>query len=231
MAEGHATREEVEHLRKQIAELKRTHLQHPVHHVTHAPPQQDFSQLVDSLDRLHGTLNKLVQIFEQANKEIYDEYDKGMHDEMAKLDQVLQQNEKMARGIVALADMMKQQQRPVPPPIPQPVVQPQVIPPQQAWEASQQAQQWKASEEQSFVAQPVITIPGMQAPEPRAPPAIPVAPVMPPPPQPAPPPVMASLPPLNAQWPPAEPQGSFLPPPPPPAPSQRKSLLEKFSFK
>jgi hypothetical protein len=98
MAE-HATREEIERLRTEILHLRRQ--QQPV----------DTAQLVDTMEQLHRILEKLVTMFETANKEVYAEYEKGFHDEQAKLDKLLEQNEKLARAIVALADMVKQPTR------------------------------------------------------------------------------------------------------------------------
>lgn len=102
----HATREEVQRLREQIHYLKA----HP--HLLHKEAPLD--SLLDSMERLQLALDKLVTLFEQANKEVYAEYEKGLHDQAERLTRIEEQNEKIARGIVAVADMLKQQRQAVP---------------------------------------------------------------------------------------------------------------------
>ncbi len=63
------------------------------------------------MDRLASQLAHLTQLFEQANKELYDEYSAGFHEESARLDKLIAQNEKIARGVLAVADMV-QERRP-----------------------------------------------------------------------------------------------------------------------
>lgn len=73
------------------------------------------ASLVQSMDKLHSILEKLVSLFEQAEREVYDEYTQGVHDEITAIKQVQadvielkRQNEKIAGGIVALADIIKE---------------------------------------------------------------------------------------------------------------------------
>ncbi len=248
----HATREEIEHLRSQITQLRK-------HYPTEQPAVQT---LVDSMDRLHKALDKLVVLLESANKEIYDEYDKGMHDELAKLDKLSEQNEKIARGIVAIADMLKRSPaQPQAPQATQPVPQPQfapAVPPQQpsmpaapiqtappppammpGWQSPSGAtvQQNFRTEDSPFMQQPVVT------PQYAQPPPSPAAATFPP--------VggvqfsaaskslpdLPSLPPLSRLAPVPDVPAPLPPPPAPAKPAepmsydQRRSLLEKFSFR
>lgn len=91
------SQEHVESIKRDIAAMKQTLTDN----------KTSNEAIVASMDRLAGVLEKLVVLFESANKEVYDEYNKGYHSELAKLQEISSQNEKIARGIVALADMTK----------------------------------------------------------------------------------------------------------------------------
>ncbi|MFT4249840.1 MAG: hypothetical protein ACMXYD_00570 [Candidatus Woesearchaeota archaeon] len=60
--------------------------------------------LIESMDRLATQISKLITLFEQANKEMHAEYQQGFHQDAQKLDQLIHQNERIAKGILALAD-------------------------------------------------------------------------------------------------------------------------------
>jgi hypothetical protein len=62
------------------------------------------------MEKLNGSINKLIQIFEDANEEIIKEYQESKPAE--KLNQILDQNEKIAEGVVALADLMNKPEEP-----------------------------------------------------------------------------------------------------------------------
>jgi len=66
--------------------------------------------LLESMEKLNGSINKLIQIFEDANEEIIKEYQESKPAE--KLNQILDQNEKIAEGVVALADLMNKPEEP-----------------------------------------------------------------------------------------------------------------------
>ena len=85
-------------MRKQLSDLKRT------------PPNNAMQTqgLIESMDRLHEALTRMVVILENANRAMAQDALQGMRDEHAKLDKLLDQNEKLARAVVSLADMIKE---------------------------------------------------------------------------------------------------------------------------
>lgn len=97
------SRAELDELRREVADIKK----HPMHEY------ESSVSVIEAMDRLTSQVAHLVRIFEHANKELYDEYSKGFHDESKKLDKLIEQNEKMARGILAVADLV--QNKPAPP--------------------------------------------------------------------------------------------------------------------
>ena len=252
-----ASRSEVEKLRQELSQLRKAAgIPEPVKPEHHPREVYGSATLVESMEKLHTVLDKLVKLFENANREIYDEYAKGLRDTDAKLEQVIAQNEKLARGVVALADMMKQP-RPAPrltaptAPTPAPVEQEDDIPPPPRFVPPAQplppGVRQDMLDEESFMRQPVTQMNTLQNAQqvPAEPPMVTMAaiPPMAPPPQ-APP--NAAPPPLPSlgqesrvsnSWPstPAQPISPGLEgiPPPPPAPqfNQRRSILDKFAFK
>lgn len=75
--------------------------------------------LIESMDRLHDALSRMITLLENANREMYEDAQSGYHDEHAKLDRLLDQNEKIARGVVALADIVRERVRSdIPVPLP-----------------------------------------------------------------------------------------------------------------
>ena len=87
---------------------------------------QSSLTLIEAMDRLASQISRLLDLFEHANKEMHQDYTQGLHKESDKLDKVIEQNEKLARGILALADKHapKPQTTPKPAPEPQQSTQP-----------------------------------------------------------------------------------------------------------
>ena len=112
------SKEDIDRLRQELSSLK--------------PLDSQPQTLLESINRLQATMDKLLVLFENANKEIYEEYHTGMHDNSEKINTLIEQNEKIARGMVALADMLKNTKTasPVAQPAPQPVMQAQPVQPQ-----------------------------------------------------------------------------------------------------
>jgi len=88
-------------------ELER--LQHEVDKIKKNPFGDTTSSkdLLGALDKLNKNVSTLVRIFETANDEIVRDYKDKANTE--KINRVLEQNEKLARGIVAIADLLKEQ--------------------------------------------------------------------------------------------------------------------------
>jgi hypothetical protein len=109
-----ASRSELMQLRKELADLRKAAgLPAPVVDQPHKEVYASAT-LIESMDRLHGVLDKLVSLFENANKEVYHDYNKGLQDTDEKLNRLIAQNEKIARGVVALADAVAQKRESVP---------------------------------------------------------------------------------------------------------------------
>lgn len=72
-------------------------------------------EMKQTMDNLSQSMNDLMGIFKDAAQEMkMEEHDvnvisKGMKPLMQRLDEVVEQNKKIARGIVAIADMVKEQ--------------------------------------------------------------------------------------------------------------------------
>ncbi len=87
--------EEIERLRKEVEKLKKS-------------PYGDTEtgrNLLDSMEELNNSLNKLISIFEKTNAELMDEYENSKPAE--RLSRIEEQNQKIAGGIVALSNMIK----------------------------------------------------------------------------------------------------------------------------
>ncbi|MBN2423152.1 hypothetical protein JXB41_08065 [Candidatus Woesearchaeota archaeon] len=95
--------EEIDRLKHEIERLKKS-------------PGPDSAALVNSMDSLSQSMNSLLGLFRQAADEMkLDEHDSVMLADkitplIEKIDKVLEQNEKIARGIVAIADMIEDMQ-------------------------------------------------------------------------------------------------------------------------
>ncbi len=78
------------------------------------------SSLKESIDNLNNSINSLIKLFKEATEELkMEEHDTDLIDKkispvMKKIITLEEQNEKIARGIVAVADMLKERQIKVP---------------------------------------------------------------------------------------------------------------------
>ena len=81
-------------LRKEVENVKKNPVQNYESSLT----------LIEAMDHLADQISRLLDLFERANKEMQEDYQKGLHRESQKLDTVIAQNEKIARGILALVD-------------------------------------------------------------------------------------------------------------------------------
>ncbi len=97
----------------------------------------DIASLKKSIDDLNNSINYLVGIFKGAAEEIKTEpqeleVDKKISPLMKKISILEEQNEKIARGIVAVADMLKERERRPVSAQPRPIIKPSTPPPQQS---------------------------------------------------------------------------------------------------
>jgi hypothetical protein len=91
-------RDELEKLKKEVADLK-------------GRPPGDFetsANLLHAMDRLSGQIARLVRLFEEADKQLYEEYGQK-HNGDNKLDRLIDQNQKIARGVLAVADLIQKE--------------------------------------------------------------------------------------------------------------------------
>jgi hypothetical protein len=85
-------KEELEDLRRQVSALKKNSMS-----------EGDKARvLIESMDRLTISINRLITILDDAQKDIIDEYQQSKPAE--KLNQVLEQNEAIARALLAMHD-------------------------------------------------------------------------------------------------------------------------------
>jgi hypothetical protein len=83
-----------------------------------------------SVDTLQTSINSLLDIFKEASRSMQEETDhhsqsgKRMDELMDKMDTMLEQNEKIAEGIVAIADMIKEAKAPAREPSSKPTMPP-----------------------------------------------------------------------------------------------------------
>lgn len=91
---------QLEYLRQQVEALK----QHPF------GDKEGAKDLLSSVNALNKNIEKLVGIFETASDEIVRDYKDQSNTE--KLNAVMEQNEKLAKGIVRIADMMAEKSSP-----------------------------------------------------------------------------------------------------------------------
>lgn len=85
---------ELEALKQEVEQVKKNPVQNYESSLT----------LIESMDRLADQLSTLVTLFERTNKQMHEDYKKGFHEDGQKLDTLIHQNEKIAKGILALAD-------------------------------------------------------------------------------------------------------------------------------
>ncbi|MBD3203853.1 hypothetical protein GF327_06135 [Candidatus Woesearchaeota archaeon] len=95
--------EEIRRLKNEISKLK-------------SSPEKKSDDLVNSMDSLGKSISSLLGVFKEAAEEMkLDEHDSMMLSDkidplIRKIDLVLDQNEKIAKGIVAIADMVEEMQ-------------------------------------------------------------------------------------------------------------------------
>ncbi|NQU98931.1 hypothetical protein HQ533_05700 [Candidatus Woesearchaeota archaeon] len=87
--------EELEALRREVQHLKKSPY----------PDSKQNKNLLDTMDDLNTSINKLIKIFEGAQEDIIKEYSESSPTQILK--QISEQNAKIAEGIVALADLVK----------------------------------------------------------------------------------------------------------------------------
>ena len=83
----------------------------------------DIHGLKNSIDALNHSVNSLMKLFKEASEELKTEkndpeiVDKKINPVLEKIAALEEQNEKIARGIVAVADMLKEQKNQYRPPM------------------------------------------------------------------------------------------------------------------
>jgi len=87
--------EELERLRKEVDQLKRDPLQ----------GMASSKTLIDAMDNLSHSINNLLRMLSDAQKDMIKEYQSAKPNE--KLIMILEQNEKMAKALVSIANMVK----------------------------------------------------------------------------------------------------------------------------
>jgi GTPase SAR1 family protein len=91
-------KDELDYLRKEVEKLKKNPL----------GDSKKSRTLYEAVEDLNKTIKKLLTLFESTQQELIKEYTKARPNEI--LNDVLDQNEKIAKGTLAVADMIKQQQ-------------------------------------------------------------------------------------------------------------------------
>jgi len=99
-------RTELEYLRKEVEKLKRNPL----------GDAQASVSLLELLDKLNANITRLNAIFEGANDEMVKAFNESAMQEQ--LRKMLDQQEKLARGIVAVGELVKQLEQKVNAPLP-----------------------------------------------------------------------------------------------------------------
>ena len=92
---------ELDYLRKEVEKLKKN----PYGNT------ETGKTLLDSMQELTNSINKLISLFQTTQKELVEEYAKSNPSET--LSEILDQNEKIAKGTLAVADLIKKQQESV----------------------------------------------------------------------------------------------------------------------
>ncbi|MFH1173548.1 MAG: hypothetical protein V1725_00250 [archaeon] len=103
--------EELEKLRKELDSFKKDPL----------GGMGSSKTLIEAMDNLSRSMNNLLNLLNQTQNDLIKEYEGQKPQE--KLSRILDQNEKMARALVAIADMVKNQQAPPMPQMSQPQMQ------------------------------------------------------------------------------------------------------------
>ncbi len=89
-------RRELEYLHREVEEIKRNPF----------GETKSSKDLLSSMAALNKNIERLVHILETANDEIVRDYKDGANTE--RLNRILEQNEKLAKGIVAIAELLKE---------------------------------------------------------------------------------------------------------------------------
>lgn len=92
--------DELEHLREELAELKENPL----------GKDERGKTLLDAVNTLNTNINKLITLFANAEKEIVNEFE-NTKTVGEQLDELKDQNTKIAQGILTVADMMQNNQQ------------------------------------------------------------------------------------------------------------------------
>jgi hypothetical protein len=128
--------EEIEHLRKEVEKLKASPFVHGEH----------GENLLRAITELNENISSLVKLFKEADEKMA-QYYQQTNPAQAMLD-IKQQNETLAKGMLALADLMRkqtEQRTPVPEPRPAPVqaspMPPDPMMPRETWNFEQIARQ------------------------------------------------------------------------------------------
>ncbi|MEK6963714.1 MAG: hypothetical protein AABX70_04760 [Nanoarchaeota archaeon] len=72
------------------------------------PVSSEAANLVTTMNKLNESISRLIHIFEGAEKELAQEYKHSKLDD--KLGRVVYQNKEIAKGIIAVADLIKKRQ-------------------------------------------------------------------------------------------------------------------------
>ncbi|MEM4260640.1 MAG: hypothetical protein QXG00_05370 [Candidatus Woesearchaeota archaeon] len=93
---------EIESIRDQLLEIKKTPFRDP----------EVDKELIKAMNKLDNSISRLISIFEEANQEISSSANQNQ-EFLDKLNEIIEQNSKIAEGVLALADMFKSPEPPV----------------------------------------------------------------------------------------------------------------------
>lgn len=89
-------REQLEYLQRELEKVKKNPF----------GDTDNSKDLLSSMDALNSNIKRLISILETANDEITKDYKDESH--TRRLDALLEQNTKLAKGIVAIADLLRE---------------------------------------------------------------------------------------------------------------------------
>ena len=75
------------------------------------PVSSEAANMVSSMNKLNESIQRLIKIFEVAEKELSQEYKHSKTED--KLGRIVYQNKEIAKGIIAVADLIKKRAGPV----------------------------------------------------------------------------------------------------------------------
>lgn len=90
------SKSELEYLRKEVEKLKKNPL----------GDSHSNKTLLESMDQLSLSTNKMINILETANDDIVRDYKE--HSTSQRMDKIIEQNEKLAKGMIIIADLLKE---------------------------------------------------------------------------------------------------------------------------